>query len=236
MNFLRCNSLDQDRKSVLMDLMDGMAAGKLETGGDGCSCAALQSIKGRTAPCPPQLHGWHCMAPGPVQGSSSELPSRTISACLSCADSCWSAGKLCLSQGGKRGAVVDYRSFRNVQLCFPFTEVRSWSSTQQQWQESWNSSSAAMGINGVKAFPCAAAAQHSVPSADKNEIGSVFTCSAGYAPVNPWGCWHAQGTAALLLPAQQAVFQRKPPCSATASLLHSSGWKMFSLMLHQETC
>lgn len=55
---------------------------------------------------------------------------------------------------------------------------------------------------------------------------------------SPWmlTCtWHC----CSLLPAvaaQQAVFQRKPPCSATASLLHSSGWKMFSLMVHQETC
>lgn len=75
------------------------------------------------------------------QGSAAaqSSPGRIISACLSRADSCLSARKLCLSQGGKRGAVGDYRSFRNVQLCFPgaaFTEVRSWSNLQQYPAES----------------------------------------------------------------------------------------------------
>lgn len=257
MNFLRCNSLDQDRKSVLMDMMDGLAAGKLESGGMAAvvllsrtASAALQNIKDRTTPSPPsqanpRLHDWHCMTPGPVKCAAAQTsPGRIISACFSRADGCLSGRKLWLSQGGREELLwitnrLGMCSFASL-CCFYWSEELEQSPAvpSREWQESWNSRSAAIGINGLKAFPYAAAAQHSVPSADKNEIGSVFTCNAGYAPINPCGCWRAHGTAALLPPiaAQQAVFQRKPPCSATASLLHSSGWKMFSLMVHQEPC
>lgn len=51
---------------------------------------------------------------GQCRAAAQSSPGRIISACLSRADGCLSARKLCLSQGGKRGAVVDYRSFRNV--------------------------------------------------------------------------------------------------------------------------
>lgn len=105
-SFLWCSSLDQDKKSVLMD---GMAAGMLEGGEDGCSCASLQHIECCTAkhqrqdcslpsfPANPQLHGWHCMTPG----AAWSFPGGIISACISRADGCLSGRKLCLSQGGK---------------------------------------------------------------------------------------------------------------------------------------
>lgn len=52
-NFLWCNSLEQDKKSVVqgcrMDMMGGTAAGMLEGGEDGCSCASLQHSECCTA-------------------------------------------------------------------------------------------------------------------------------------------------------------------------------------------
>lgn len=107
MNFLWCNSLDQDRKSVLMDMMDRVAAGKLESGEmaavvllSSTARAALQNIKDRTTPSPPsqanpRLHDWHCMTPGPVECAAAQSsPGRIISACLSRADGCLSGRKL----------------------------------------------------------------------------------------------------------------------------------------------
>lgn len=127
-------------QKVCLDGYDGWD-GSWEGGGDGCSCAFLQHScvlhckTSKTGLLPPLLarqtqscrtgiawlQGWWSAA-------AWSSPGRVISACLSRADGCLSGRKLCLSQGGKRGALVDYRSFRDVQLCFPvaaFTEVRS---------------------------------------------------------------------------------------------------------------
>lgn len=52
----------------------------------------------------------------------------------------------------------------------------------------------------LNAFTYVAAVESCAPSADENEIGSIFSCNADYAPVNPSWWWHANTTDALLPP------------------------------------
>lgn len=129
MNFLWCNSLEQDRKPVL-DGWDGSwdvvgCRSWLQL----CFSPAQRVLHCKASkpgvlppllsfPAKPQLQDWHCRTPG-----------RIISACLSHADGCLSGvGSSASHREGSRGAVVDYRSFRDRQLFIPvaaFTEVRS---------------------------------------------------------------------------------------------------------------
>lgn len=111
--------------------MDGTVAGMLEDGEDGCTCAsrstvcaAPQSIRGRAASSPFLPRRTHICVTGKrvalllLKCSSFGLTRQDDrSTCLSHADGCLSARKLCLSWGGKtQELLVACRSFWDTAL------------------------------------------------------------------------------------------------------------------------